>query len=386
MTQVSIAPAARLSFHSLLGVALLAGCGMFVDADQARVCRMALPALNPGARITITRAEPGPAPASLRLAYSVEVPDRRPLDRVVICQFAAEGLSPNKAELTGIIADQVPLTGASIYLLKRYYIDTPEGVAGDPGSGPGVSALSIPALARLPAPAGSGGPAAGGDLRPARRGLRTGLRPDGADQPGFRRTRRYRRRRDDLGRVHRPDRPRHRLTPRRPRPRAGLRPVLGGLVRGGRRPSDHRAHQDEEQPAEPDRHRRPLAGPDGIPAPRPESGHGVAAAPLVPDPGRRPCRQLPGQPHPGLPAHGGDRSHRRRLPALGAGSDRLRTVLAGFRRRRPHDGPPRHRRRAARGRRRSAWREPWRAFPASSSSPSMAASASRADSSSGSRP
>lgn len=123
---------------------------MFVDADQARVCRMALPALNPGARITITRAEPGPAPASLRLAYSVEVPDRRPLDRVVICQFAAEGLSPNKAELTGIIADQVPMTGAGIYLLKRYYIDTPEGVAGDPGSSPGVSALSIPAWLAYP--------------------------------------------------------------------------------------------------------------------------------------------------------------------------------------------------------------------------------------------
>ena len=48
-------------------------------------------------------------------------------------------------------------------------------------------------------------------------------------------------------------------------------------------------------------------------------GHGVAAAPLVPDPGRCPCRQLPREPDPGLPAHGGDRGHRRRWPALGPG-------------------------------------------------------------------
>ncbi|MET0745891.1 MAG: branched-chain amino acid ABC transporter permease [Microvirga sp.] len=121
-----------------------------MDADQARVCRMAVPALNPGARITIIRAEPGEAPGSLRLDYAVEVPDRRPLDRSILCQFAAAGLSPNKAELTGIIAEQGPLTGASLYLLKRYYIDTPEGVAGDPGSRPGASALSIPAWLAYP--------------------------------------------------------------------------------------------------------------------------------------------------------------------------------------------------------------------------------------------
>jgi hypothetical protein len=112
------------------------GLRLSIDAEQARVCRSALPALNPGAAITVERVQEGPVPRSLRVDYLAQHQDRPILERFAICQFAAEGLSPNKAELTGIGTEEGPLSGSSLYLLKRFYLDTPEGVAGDPAAGP----------------------------------------------------------------------------------------------------------------------------------------------------------------------------------------------------------------------------------------------------------
>jgi branched-chain amino acid transport system permease protein len=125
---------ARRFAASLAGLCLLAACGLSIDADQARVCRSALPALNPGARLTVLRVQTGPVPQSLRVDYVAESPGRPTVDRFAICGFAAAGLSPNKAELTGLETETGPLSGASLYLLKRYYLETPEGAAGDPGS------------------------------------------------------------------------------------------------------------------------------------------------------------------------------------------------------------------------------------------------------------
>lgn len=128
----------------LLGLALLSACGFSTDAEQTRVCRTALPALNPGARITVERVQEGPVPRSLRVTYVAEYPNRPPLDRFVICRFAAVGLSANKAELTDIATEEGPIAGASLYFLKHYYIDTPEGVANDPGSKPDASVVEVP--------------------------------------------------------------------------------------------------------------------------------------------------------------------------------------------------------------------------------------------------
>jgi branched-chain amino acid transport system permease protein len=131
----------------LLGLGLLTACGISIDADQARVCRSALPALNPGAVITIERVRGGPVARSLRIDYVAQHPDRPVLQRFAICQFAAEGLSPNKAELTGLGTEEGPISGASLYMLKRYYLDTPEGAAGDPGSRSDADVAEIPMAA-----------------------------------------------------------------------------------------------------------------------------------------------------------------------------------------------------------------------------------------------
>ncbi|HEV2564960.1 MAG TPA: branched-chain amino acid ABC transporter permease [Microvirga sp.] len=128
----------------LWSLSLLTACGLSVDAEQARVCRSTLPALNPGAAITVERIQTGPAARSLRVDYLARYPDRPILERFAICQFVAEGLSPNKAELTGLATELGPVSGASLYLLKRYYLETPEGTAGDPGSQTGADVVEIP--------------------------------------------------------------------------------------------------------------------------------------------------------------------------------------------------------------------------------------------------
>ncbi len=136
----------RLGFL-LWSLSLLSACGIAIDAEQTRVCRSALPALNSGAVITVERVREGPVARSLRIDYIAQYPDRPVLERFVICQFAAEGLSPNKAELTGLGTEEGPLSGASLYMLKRYYLDTPEGAAGDPGSRLDADAIEIPMAA-----------------------------------------------------------------------------------------------------------------------------------------------------------------------------------------------------------------------------------------------
>src|SRR3712207_4398549 len=71
---------------TLLTAPCLSACALTVGAEQARVCRLALPALNPdGARITVMRAAPAPEPRSLRLDYRVEGEDRPALDRHAVC-------------------------------------------------------------------------------------------------------------------------------------------------------------------------------------------------------------------------------------------------------------------------------------------------------------
>jgi branched-subunit amino acid ABC-type transport system permease component len=128
----------------LMGLCLLAACGASVDAEHARVCRSALPALNPGAAITVQAVRQGQAPSTLRVDYIAQHPNRPALERFAICQFAAGGLSPNKAELTGIGTEEGLLSGANLYLLKRFYLDTPEGAAGDPGSRMDANVAEIP--------------------------------------------------------------------------------------------------------------------------------------------------------------------------------------------------------------------------------------------------
>lgn len=114
----------------------LAECGSGVDHDRARICRLAIPALNvPGSRIEVVRVGADSLPRSIATQYRVHRDGRQPLDRKVICRFAADGLSPGAAELVGLATEAGPITEARFYFLVRFYLSSPEALAADPGPG-----------------------------------------------------------------------------------------------------------------------------------------------------------------------------------------------------------------------------------------------------------
>ncbi|KMO11933.1 hypothetical protein SQ03_25750 [Methylobacterium platani JCM 14648] len=110
----------------------LGACSGSVDAEQARTCRRALPTLVPeGARITVLRTAAGPRDRSIRIDFAQERDGRTPLPRYAVCEFS--GLS--RTDLSGLTSDRGAVGGAALYLLKHYYLDTPDAAQAEPGAG-----------------------------------------------------------------------------------------------------------------------------------------------------------------------------------------------------------------------------------------------------------
>ena len=106
----------------------LAACESAVERQRVTLCRRAVPALAPTETdLAVLRAGAGPAPDTVRVDYRV---GSRP--RWALCRFNAG------AELVGITTDQGHLNGAALYLLKRYYLDTPDAEANDPARADGA--------------------------------------------------------------------------------------------------------------------------------------------------------------------------------------------------------------------------------------------------------
>jgi branched-chain amino acid transport system permease protein len=111
----------------LLLISCLLGCA-YVDEDQARLCRIALPALEPaGSRIAVERAEA--AERGVRIVYRVTDASGLRREAFAECRFALG----RPKDLEAIRTDRGEVPGATVYLLRRYYVDTPDGVAADPG-------------------------------------------------------------------------------------------------------------------------------------------------------------------------------------------------------------------------------------------------------------
>ncbi|MGX5776286.1 hypothetical protein [Methylorubrum zatmanii] len=112
------------------------GCDTALDARRTTLCRRAVPALAPpGTGIGLLRIGPGASRGSVRADYRLLGSDgalprseaERP--RFLVCHFGAGD------DLTALTTERGPVNGASLYLLKRYYLDTPEAEAADPGKG-----------------------------------------------------------------------------------------------------------------------------------------------------------------------------------------------------------------------------------------------------------
>jgi branched-chain amino acid transport system permease protein len=127
----------RIAVLALAGAFVaLAACGRTVDDDMATICRMTLPALNPAdAEIHVTRIAPGSGPREIRIDYSV-VAERGALRRrFVVCGFAAVPRSQIEPDLESLVTETGPVTGASVHLMKRFWLRTPDAFAADPGDG-----------------------------------------------------------------------------------------------------------------------------------------------------------------------------------------------------------------------------------------------------------
>lgn len=120
---------------TILLVLALGGCSERFDTDQQRLCRQAIPALNaPGTPIAIERAGAGPRPGILRIIYvagPAEGPVRR---RSIDCLFAGEGQGLRPGALIGVASDGRPMSDASFYLLRRFYLEDRRDPPADPGA------------------------------------------------------------------------------------------------------------------------------------------------------------------------------------------------------------------------------------------------------------
>jgi branched-chain amino acid transport system permease protein len=132
---------------SILLVLALAGCGERFDTDQQRLCRQAIPALNPpDARITIDGPTTGPRPNALRILYRTETGPNVARQRSIDCLFAGEDQGLRRGTLIGIASDGQPMSDASFYLLRRFYLEDRKEPPSDPG------AADLDDLAEISAP------------------------------------------------------------------------------------------------------------------------------------------------------------------------------------------------------------------------------------------
>ncbi|RBP08588.1 branched-chain amino acid transport system permease protein [Roseiarcus fermentans] len=112
---------------------LLAGCSPVVETDQARLCRMALPALTPdGGEISILSERADPDGRGLEVAFSSSAPGEAPGRHVAACRFRAPGRPRESRDLTALTLDGEPLDEGRLFVLVRYWLATPDGRAADP--------------------------------------------------------------------------------------------------------------------------------------------------------------------------------------------------------------------------------------------------------------
>jgi branched-chain amino acid transport system permease protein len=118
---------------ALMAAAMLSGCSASLETDQARLCRMALPALMAqDARIAIHAQTPDADGRGLGVAFSSAAPGEEPRSHIAACRFRAAGRPGGSRDLTALALDGQTLSETRLFLLIRYWLATPEGRAADP--------------------------------------------------------------------------------------------------------------------------------------------------------------------------------------------------------------------------------------------------------------
>ncbi|MDP4021061.1 hypothetical protein Q8W71_00360 [Methylobacterium sp. NEAU 140] len=120
----------RPTHRRLIAAGLIAGflgglatCQDTLGRERVAVCRRALPAVAQPAEVRLLRAGPGPAPGTVRVDY--EAGSRR---HWLLCRFGSG------TDLVALTTEAAALSDAALYMLKRFYLDTPDAAAADPGT------------------------------------------------------------------------------------------------------------------------------------------------------------------------------------------------------------------------------------------------------------
>jgi len=122
----------------------LAGCSPSLETDQARLCRMALPALSePDARLTISRQQESADGRGLRVDYLARDPGGADIPHSAQCRFRAPGRPLHSTDLVGFEIDGAPVGEVNLYFLIRFWLATPEARAADPAPLGDISNLPV---------------------------------------------------------------------------------------------------------------------------------------------------------------------------------------------------------------------------------------------------
>ena len=130
---------AGIGAFALAGLAAVFGCEPGLAERRDMLCRRAVPALAPeGSRVRLLRVGRGASRDSVRVDYSIAgsegaVKGEAGRARFLVCVFGPG------ADLTALATERGPVGGAALYMLKRYYLETPEAEAADPARSPGAA-------------------------------------------------------------------------------------------------------------------------------------------------------------------------------------------------------------------------------------------------------
>jgi branched-chain amino acid transport system permease protein len=135
-----------LRFLAIAALLVVAACAP-LDTEQARICRLVLPALHPeGTTIRETHVASAEAGRGVRIDYEASEPDTRPLIGAhwAMCRFGGSALTRARLALVGVDTDRGTLNEARLIYLNRFWIEAFGVAAAQAGSEPPPSVPNVP--------------------------------------------------------------------------------------------------------------------------------------------------------------------------------------------------------------------------------------------------
>ncbi len=132
-------PPAPIAIVALAALVALAGCANTVETDQARLCRIALPALQPpDAKLAILDLGEDEDRRGVAVRFENGLDQQK---RLIHCRYRAAGRPNRPEDLVALSLDGAPLSPVKLYFLIRFWLDTAQSLAADPAPFGDISGL-----------------------------------------------------------------------------------------------------------------------------------------------------------------------------------------------------------------------------------------------------